>query len=830
MGKYLYIIVALLLSLLVTACDYLPPPGPQCVDAQEFGDVDTKSFTLSAQAVTWVDTGMSVDTGNSMNIDITSGSLALCGEEETEFNVNATQNSWQGSGIVVRSDDMLVVEAPEPDSSSPSGNSPSAQKFTRWPGGVDNWPSGATCNSTNAPECWYIEGRGLIAKFGGGTNWDDKTRLFPGASWNDTGFSNHNGLPIYIEDYNLGADSQEVLFMVFDSNDPGYYANNAGGYRVKIKKVGCYKTGGENAEFRIGNGGTIISLAGGGYVGAAWTSGQIQMRVLDTSATGGDDITPNNQGKYTGIISTYEQPSGISNAINWVVEGQLSTKIVDGVSQDVRYGGVRPKLEEARELVYRAMINTGFSRIITLLLTLYVAIYGILFMYGFIQQRQIDFIIRLVKVAIVLQLIQAGSWDFFNSYLFELFSEGTQYAIHVFSNAHLGSIPPYTPDTGINFGFLDTTIGMFFTQTTWIKIAALLFAGPFGWVFVLLILIGMYLYTVAVIGAIIAYLIALVAISLLIAVAPIFLSFMLFEKTNEMFKKWINSLLGFALQPVLIFTVLVIFNFFMYAILLRLFNFSACWECMCKVLDLICIFAWYKTEGNPSGCTGWFTYIPVSIVDIFMFLILAKMVEKFIAYAEKTANQLVGASSKISLHGMASGIRKEMFDTAVSAATAVVAVGAAAATGGASLAKGGAGAARGGAGGMMGGGGGGGGSLNLMGGGGEAGDKALGKADKGAEVAGKGLSAIDGALSEAATKEAGGAPKGDALKKGSKDIAATGVSEVAKTPGDAKDIGGATSGGGKPTIGGHRAPGAGGRPPIPNKPLPPTPGGGKPEK
>lgn len=659
MGKRLKIVVGIMAALVVSACDLLPPPGPSCVASNEFGDVSTQTFTIDATQTDWLDTGVNVDNGDQINVDVTGGSLALCGQEEIEINVDATSNNWTPTGIIVRPGDSIVVEVPPPP---PGSTGPSAQKYTRWNSGeVADWPGGGACTGSGSSNCWYTEGMGLIAKLGGGTGWGDRGAFtFPGP-FDAVGFEDKNGYPVQMKNYSFGgADALELFLIVIDEEIK--YDDNRGGYRPKIKHMGCIKNNGENAEFRISGSGSVQSLEGGGWKGGAWSSGRIYMRIVDTVAEGGDADPANNLGDYSGAISTYDVATGVSDVLSMIVEGKVETHTIDGEEYDFRYGGVKTKLEQARELVYRGIITTGFHNIVSGLLILYIAIYGLLFMYGFIQNTQMDFLIRIVKFAVVVQLMQPGSWDFFNTYLFPVFTEGSSFIIHVFASAHLGEVPPYNPDMGANFTFLDSTVGMFFSQSTWIKIAAILFSGPLGWLVVALIVMGMYFYIMGVMAAFILYLISIVALSLLIAIAPIFLVFMLFNKTNDMFKKWISAMLAFALRPVLVFAVLVIFNFFIYAVMLRVFNFEACWGCICRLppeLLNLCIFAFYKPSMNSANCGDFFMSLPVSLLDVAMLIIVAKMTEKVIGYAEKTAAQIAGATGAINLTGMAVSIREE---------------------------------------------------------------------------------------------------------------------------------------------------------------------------
>ena len=58
-------------------------------------------------------------------------------------------------------------------------------------------------------------------------------------------------------------------------------------------------------------------------------------------------------------------------------------------------------------------------------------------------------------------------------------------------------------------------------------------------------MLGFVVFIAAIIKALILYLLATLSISLLLIVAPIYISFMLFEKTKPLFDAWIKSLISF---------------------------------------------------------------------------------------------------------------------------------------------------------------------------------------------------------------------------------------------------------------------------------------------
>jgi hypothetical protein len=218
------------------------------------------------------------------------------------------------------------------------------------------------------------------------------------------------------------------------------------------------------------------------------------------------------------------------------------------------------------------------------------------------------------------------------------------------------------------FAFLNQTLSRFFTRETNIKISALLSGFPLGWVFALLIYVGIFFFIVGVVRAITAYMLSIIMTGLLLFMAPIFISFLLFPTLKNLVDRYIKQLIGFAIQPVLMFMVLSLFNVFIYSIFYALLSYSVCWGCIWHIdlpingwlgvddnFDRFCIFEGYR----PWGLTGnqelavKLNKFPVSLFSILIFLILGSAMEKFLLWVADFAKGVVGGNAISSLDGSA---------------------------------------------------------------------------------------------------------------------------------------------------------------------------------
>lgn len=626
----LYNIVTLIfLALTLSACGYLPAPGPECVSASSFGDINTKTVTVNSNTSGWFNTGISVQENSSIvQMEVLPGAIILCGSSEnTTMSPDSNNEGYvtpPGGGPRLRQNDQFVI--------------------TKMTGGYNRWgnnTSSPNCSSYSDSNCWLRNGMGLNMRVG------TSGPILPSASIPNTWANTIIGMPLDTSSLS-GTSLTSLYFSYYDTS--GDFGDNAGDYVLTYTHYGCPHYNGENLRAYISDNNPGSSRAIGetinlgpdspnyGQSTEAPSSGNIWLKIYDlnnNTQAMGDGNYSNNIGSYQVKITVVTQPKAISNAINWLVDG------------------VKGKLETAREMVYRNMITSQTARIARAMLALYIIIYGIMFIYGMIEHTQMDFLIRVVKIAIIIQLTSAGSWDFFNKYIFTTFTDGSSYLIHIMSNAYSSSpVTSWSPEQGIEWTFLDQTFSQLFSQTTWIKLAGLLFAFPLGILYLLLIIFAMAAYIIAVAWVVLAYLLSLVALSLLIAVAPFFIICLLFTKTADLFKKWLNQLFNYALQPVILVALLVIFNFFIIAALLRILDFNVCWKCIWSVnigFDL-CLWSFYiPTQWVASDPINT---LPITIISILILIMFVKILPKLIMYAEQISKQLTSSPSSISLVGM----------------------------------------------------------------------------------------------------------------------------------------------------------------------------------
>ncbi len=334
--------------------------------------------------------------------------------------------------------------------------------------------------------------------------------------------------------------------------------------------------------------------------------------------------------------------------------------------------------------------GTPLSKMVRASILLYVIIYGFRFMLGVIEDAQREFITSIIRIAILQQMFSVSSWEFFNTYLFNTFINGINDFINILSAQFMGAgmttlTDPVTgkvltdatgatiPTTGQNinpFMFMDLTFSRFFTQETWIKIAGLLFGSFLGPAYMMLIIIGMGYYAMAVLVALIIYLLAMIGIGLQIVVAPIFISFMLFPRTRQFFSNWLKYTISYVAQPVFIFTALSIFNIFAYSAMYNVLHYNVCWQCLYSINfdDLfgtsnffnadLCLFSFYMPWHNEGAG------MPTQFFVMVIFMLLINAMYSFNEWMTYLASELAAGQISSSLYGAATSAMNKIAATA----------------------------------------------------------------------------------------------------------------------------------------------------------------------
>ncbi|MDG4547713.1 MAG: type IV secretion system protein [Rickettsiales bacterium] len=432
-----------------------------------------------------------------------------------------------------------------------------------------------------------------------------------------------------------------------------------------------------------------VAATGGTFASNVVGTGTIWLKVIDNGAInwakgvgfGDGDYSPaSNTGSYN--VNLTLDSSGFTDVINSMIDPvkELLQGDVDATT-GLREGGL------TRDVYESLTTDSGFIYYIRMLLVLAVIFFAFNYMLGLSNITQKELFEFVVKLMIVATLMTENNWTFFYENLFSVFIEGTEDLIEIVSgrfmeatvdsrgavggDAHALVVDP--SGQTFTFDFLNATMQRYFSTDAAIRIEALMFSSILGFILAILIYVGIILFVIALLKAVILYILSVIMVSLLLFLAPLFISFLLFSWTRIMFNNWIKNLISYAIQPVLLFTVLTIFNIFIYSAFYTVLSFDVCYGCIFEIdfpvneliffnlvhdFDAACIFHGYRpwSIGRGMEPDSEFARTPVAIFLVFIFIIFCSALLKFLDWIVEVGVTITAGNIGTSLNRATSNV------------------------------------------------------------------------------------------------------------------------------------------------------------------------------
>ncbi len=221
------------------------------------------------------------------------------------------------------------------------------------------------------------------------------------------------------------------------------------------------------------------------------------------------------------------------------------------------FGFIKQVTGEASRNIFDTFVsNDNYQYAVYATFSLYIVIFGAMFTMGLVQATFGQVLIRLFRIGLIVSLIGPGGWQFFSEYVVTFFNDGTDQLISAVMDIAAG-IPAGQTPLGISpFYRLDRIATFLINPDT---LVALMGAGTSG-VYALgmtgFMGLAFFGFLKLLIDALQTYAIAFVVRSMLLGLAPIFFVMLLFERTKGLFTGWVNLLVAFSLNPILLFTFL----------------------------------------------------------------------------------------------------------------------------------------------------------------------------------------------------------------------------------------------------------------------------------
>ncbi|MDB2414244.1 type IV secretion system protein [Rickettsiales bacterium] len=714
-------IMAILLLGVVACSDSSDLGSPKCILADEFGGVKSKNLRLEATDASlssdtngWKNSGVSVKAGDKVFIK-TSGSINLCNNRSKDsVTVDGYADSYYASPWGWR----------EVSETTGSSNPLILNKHDQYE--IRLTHRGATGADIDKGE-WHCSGRGsgnhseCALKNGEGFMF-----YAPGIMSNTQKYSYFNPAATDSRRYDMISDvarssaaAKTKLYYKFedDWSNPSYMGDNWGGlqYQVKYWRAGCSGHNGNYLRLKdAGVDNSIISLHKypGGFSYTATKNGEPKFQIYEDAnynwedeKDGSGDGTGSNKGD--GYNDKNSNVGGYDIVVR--ITDSNSTDIINSIVGPIRKillgdKNASPPIDGLTERMYKRITNNSeYIRVAQALMATTIIFFSFSYMIGLSKITQKELFYLILKLSIVIAAISPGSWEFFYDYLFVFFIEGTDQLIYLltsqFDSVYIpgdgskssvlqGEVAYLTGTDAANvsanaFSFLNVTLSKIFSEATQLKILGLFSFAPIGWVYAILMYLGIAVFLLSVAKAVLIYIMSILFTSLLLFMAPIFILFILFDATKKVFDNWVKQLISFMAQPIFLFIILSIFNIFILSAMYTVLSFSVCEGCAFGI-NLGLINDIFQIENNLSICfirsylpwgydSGFAADIkigksPVSWFMIIIFVMLCYILHKMLEFIVTLSNLLISGDAGLALDAPAAAMVEEVKNTATSTA------------------------------------------------------------------------------------------------------------------------------------------------------------------
>lgn len=434
---------------------------------------------------------------------------------------------------------------------------------------------------------------------------------------------------------------------------------NTGGYVLNIKQTKCYRENGNSLNDIFAN------------------RGQVQYIVVpssedpNTSTQQPAGIVVNSDGKAS--FKTSDNGNlwmRILNDPNDYKDSQGSYKVHFSTSQQVGSFTIKvmnpllelfkSKVQGAAESIFQNIVCykgnssscTNFFNYIKALLILYVMVYGAMFLLGFAKINQKELVTRIAKIAIVSGLMNGSTFEFFNSYLFN--------AITNFSDSIISNMSGYSLFTSTNkisnpFMFLDAVMSkIFFSKTFIAQLLALLALGLSGIIYFIITFIALMIVIITAFRAMAVYIMAFMATCILISIAPLFLTFLLFDFTRYLFDNWVRFTIRYMIEPVIMMAGIIVLTQLFTIYLDFVLGYSVCWKCAIPIkIPFIGTILPIALLNVPIFCINWFApwgmdymsgMMGVNMQNIVALVIIAYGMYGYVEFSGRMTVKLTSAA------------------------------------------------------------------------------------------------------------------------------------------------------------------------------------------
>lgn len=332
--------------------------------------------------------------------------------------------------------------------------------------------------------------------------------------------------------------------------------------------------------------------------------------------------------------------------------GQYTVSVVSGIysGEGIIYKTIisfQTVIQQITKSLYNNVVNNPmFQGNIRALIILYVALTGFMFSVGMLRIQQGELIIRLFKIGVVATLISPTSWNFFNTYLFSIFTDGAQSIADIVIQSSIGFYGQWGKSNLIlpeNVNILtafDAIVNVLVSASLHKKIWGLLFFKWYGMFYIFFLYIIIAILFVAIIRSVMLYITAMMIVAILLVISPIFIVMLLFRLTKEFFEGWLKQLLSNAILMIIVAVLVTIIANLILDHVFNLLRYKVCWTRLWapEILGTVIFefYFWYPAEPSQLDTC-------LKPENFFFFFLVCMVFDAFVKQVPKLIDALAGA-------------------------------------------------------------------------------------------------------------------------------------------------------------------------------------------
>ncbi len=511
---------------------------------------------------------------------------------------------------------------------------------------------------------------GLLYRFDG--NEEPTSKKNRGSNYSFVKFEEDQSLAKKDDDGNA-TDYKIIMSTIYDGSGPSYlqyrfhdgdgnFADNTGGYSLNIKQTKCRRTNGNSMDGDADARGLVKYVVAGYGKDPNNDMSGLSSKIFLANVNGSGQIAATDDGylwmKINNVEDDYKDSFGQYQLqfLTSIEEGGFFRDILNPL-----FEGLKGKIKASAITIFKNMTCykkdsgscTNFFTYIRAILTLYVMFFGMLFLLGSIKINQTEFVIRVIKIAFVAGLMNESTFEFFNLYVFDFV---TQFSDDIMSNMSGYSIVSGSNTISNPFMFLNEVMTKFFMSSTFAaQLMSTLSMGLSGVLYFIIIVVSIGIIMIVAFRAIAVYLMAFMAIAVLIGLAPLFLTFILFERTWYLFDNWVKFMFRYMLEPIILLAGIIILTQLFTIYLDYVLGYSVCWKCAIPLkipfptvegvtpafldIEIFCL-NWFA----PWGFDHRSSQMGLNMQNIIALLMIAYCMWGYVDFASMITGRLAGGA------------------------------------------------------------------------------------------------------------------------------------------------------------------------------------------